>query len=432
MSLSAAELEAFVADVRERSGGLDSERAVELRVVEPFLERLGWDVRGPAVEPQAEVRGVNVSYVLAVDGVPSILVQTAPPGAALDADRVPGVADALTGAGVDWGLVTDGRTFVLLARSEDGVHRQRHDLEALPDATTALQHYTRETSVQRRARDRTDRAEALERLAERREAAVDAVTGALVDVAGDAIDDPARAGAEHLVDELLDAAPEDPRPGESGGESAPEHAATDPESQGAPSSPATPSESPGPAPQRGATESSHDSGVTGAGSTAGGTQTDGSSNDTAPESDRSSTESSRTARGTSGESRGVPDAPPSRPPPTARSSSGEEYVVRFFGGSASVGAVGTDNPAGTLAGAVEFLLENHDLASTLTLPWGVEDGRAVLARTPEHPDGSTMTYYETIGDRWCVWTGGDEAAIRTAIEELTEKAGLRAMFQGDW
>lgn len=439
MSLSASDLDSFVASVHERSAGIDSQRAVELRVVEPFLECLGWDVRGPSVDPQAEVGGVRVAYLLSVDGDPSIAVQTAAPGAELESESVPAVGDVLDRTTLDWGIVTDGQRYVLLAHSDDGVHRRRHRLDALPDALDALQHYTHEAAVRRRESERTDRVAALCHLEERRGEAIDAVTASLVSIAGDVIEDPARSAASGLVDDLLEelpsdsAAPDDSidatasavgardgtsHPTEQDQAGAPERPRSDasgrardssrsPAGSGSHSS-SQPADSAPPA------ESAH--GATG-------TQTTGSQ---ASNSGGASRDESRSAANTADSHEETPL------PPTARTDGDGEYVVRFFGGNASVGAVGTDNPPGTLVGAVRFLLENQELASSVTLPWGVEGDRAVLASTPEHPDGSAMTYYDSIEEEWYVWTGGDEARIRAAIEDLADAVGLRVMFQGDW
>lgn len=409
MSLSESALEDFVASVRERSAGIDSSRAVELRVVEPLLERLGWDVRGPGVDPQVAVGGVEVSYLLSVDGSPSIAVQTAAPGADLQSEFVPALVDALQHCAVDWAIVTDGQRYVLLADDDGDVHRQHHRLDELPDATDALQHYTRAAAAHRAKRQHTDRVDALRRLAANRSEAVEAVTASLASVAGESIEDDARAGAQALVDDLLESAP-----GDAVEESRDSDATSTPDGAAA-----VRDESAQPADDQRATDPARD-------------QSSSESSSATPSNGQATATTGSTTGSTTDAATSEDSESASPPAPTARSTDDGEYVVRFFGGNASVGAVGTDNPAGTLAGVVRYLLENQDLASSVTLPWGVQSERAVLAATPEHPDGTAMQYYESIEDRWYVWTGGDEARIRAAIEELAEVAGLRVMFQGDW
>lgn len=358
MTVSSSALEDVVDRIRDQLGDVESRRAVELRTVEPLLEALGWDVRSPDVEPGVGVAGHRVDYLLSVDGTPAVAVRTAAPGASLE-EHESALRAVLASGGVGWGLLSDGARYVLLARDGDEVHRQQLALPDLPDATDALSHYSYDAASSYVASRSADRSAARERLAAEREAAVEAVTDALVSIAGEAMAEPARAGAAQLVDELA------------------------------------------------ADEGS-------AGDTAGAAGGSAGSSDAADDAADAATPD---------------DADAAADPPASRRG---EYVVRFFGGSASVGAVGTETPGGTLAGVVAFLQENHDLGGAVQLPWGVTDDRARLAPSPEHPDGTPMERFDVVDGDCYVWTGGSVERVRQTIEELADVVDLRVMFQGDW
>lgn len=406
MSLDAAALEAYVDEVRPRVDDLDSVRALELRVVEPLLETLGWDVRSAEVEPDAPLGDDRVDYLLSVDGVAEIVVVTTPPIEEIPEERLRTVASALRSAAPDWGLVTNGATVVLLAVEDGGVHRQSVDLNDLPAAASALEHYERRATARRVASSSADLTEAVERLAANRDAAVDAVAAALVDVAGEGVEDVARARAAALVDDLAATAEGAGTSGES-----PDRAGTSGESPEVSSRAAT---EPGREAPAGAPEAASTGPADGA----------------AAPGDAASTAS--TAAPTAADAASADHEAAVGDPPAVREAGEGTYVVRFFGGTASVGAVGTDTPTGTLVGVVEYLLENQDLASSIALPWGPDDGRVRLARAPEHADGSPMQFYETVAGDVVVWTGGDLDSVQTAITALADQVGLRVMFQGDW
>lgn len=448
MQLSESDLEAFAAHCREQFDDPEppSRRAVQLRIVEPLLERLGWDLRGEDVVPDVDLAGWHVDYLLQVDGVPAIAVAAVDPVTDLESGPAAAAADALGERGVDWALVTDGRRFVLLARAGGRRHSGTLTLADLADGRDALARYARSAARERLEAARRDRTEAAGRLAERREAAIEAVADALVEVAGPALEAEARAAAEALVDEL---APADRTAhgrvdGQVSADES-ERAAGDRER-----SPAD--DGPGDGPPASEESSAAGGPTADAGSAAGegrpgrepasGADADAVSPDTArvdsglDHPDPGRADGARDGGAGTGSERdhGDPDgdAPtsdPGRAPPSAGSG---EYVVRFFGGNASVGAVGTDHPGSTLAGAVEFLAERHGLAESITLPWGGEPGRAIVTAAPEHPDGTPMEYYRAVEGGVCVWTDVDVASAKEAIGDLAEASGLRAMFQGDW
>lgn len=402
---------AELADAVERGAGdgsLDSERAVQLRAVEPLLEILGWDVRGPEVVPETELSGQTVEYLLRIEAQPAVAVRTVPPGTDPTTGALDRLESGLASGAVSRAMVADGRTIVLVLADGDDVHRRSILFQALPEHADALGQFHRSVLEETVTPARTDRREAARRLAANRDAVVDAVTAEIVSVTGSEFEDVVAEESTRTIDALL----EQLDPGDV------EH--DEPAEQ-------EPSEQP----EQDANDASQAAGRTDAaneGRTPARGAGDGVPDTNGGESARASRE--RSEGTVAAESTDEPD----------ESARGGEYVVRFFGGASSVGAVGTQSPDGTVVGVVRYLLENHDLEASLTLPWQTASGTTILARSGEPPDWTTLENAGEDGgrdgdgnrDSVAVRSIDDPPLAKETIEELADATGLRVMYQGDW
>jgi hypothetical protein len=397
MSNSHAELDELADRVEAGAaeGSLSSERAVQLRALEPLLEVLGWDVRGPAVVPAATIGELEVDYLLTVDEVPAILVATAAPSGELQTDGIARIDAGIADSRATRGIATDGSTVVLLVEHDGEVHRRSVPFAELPEHAEALGQFHRTVVARTTAVERADRDAAARRLVENRTEVVESITETIVAVADEPVDDEVAAAADRTIDALVETfRSEDAGDGErdrsdledseDGSERVADAARSEPS---VPDPESTP-------------------GASGTGSPRSGDGSVGSSSATDGRSD---------AAEESAES---------------RTSDGEEYVVRFFGGSSSVGAVGTETPRGTTVGTVRYLLENHGLAASITLPWRYDEGTVVLAEVPGGDGWTTLS--NASGSSISVRPIDDPETARRVIDDLAETAGLRAMFQGDW
>ncbi|WP_135820080.1 hypothetical protein [Halostella litorea] len=362
-------------------------RNTELRLVQPLLAALGWDVHGPAVTAAVDVAADRdpVNYALSVDGRPAVFVDVVACGEPLREADVDRLDAALAAAGVDRGLLTNGRSFVFVGR--DG-SREECRLDDLPDRPDAVAPYTR-SAAESRVGTAADRRAAADRIAARRDEVAADVTDRLVGAADGAAADDLAAAVDRFLDDLLAAL---------AGER-PDSDATDRD---------------GPATERRGNANGSEPPASDGAPQQGGERVDAASG-------------SDSAAG--------PTADDDRPDPASDEDSGE-YVVRFFSGRTSVGAVGTDTPVGATAAAVEYLIERHALAAGLTLPWrpdaADDDGRAVLNHDPMHPNGAPMEATEQLANGYHLLATLDAASARTVVAELADEAGLRPMFQGDW
>jgi len=370
------DLEAFVtrsSRIVERSPSMDV-RATELRIVLPFLDLLGWDVHDREVVPSREVPTddgtVAVDYALRVDRTPVVFVVTGGADGELSPEDGRRLATAMTAAGVEWGIATNGRTFAFLTREGDEQRRVECPIDELLKERAVVAHYTRDAAVERHdRRAREVRTAVAGELADERAALVEAIQDALLGVGdADAIAGEIQVASERFVDGVVAALEAGERPvdfleGDVSGDSA----------------------------------------------AAPGDATDDASEDGTDED--------------VGE--GGPDDDGEESPDT-------EYVVRFFNGRASVGAVGHSTSGGAVAQAVEYMIEQHSLNSRLDLPWGENGGRALLNYDPVHPDGSEMDDPQQLSNGYYVERAVGPEGGQAAVEKLAENSGLRVMFRGDW
>jgi hypothetical protein len=400
--MTGTDLRAYVE--RARSAIVESDdlslRNTELRLVQPFLDALGWDVRRPEVEADVAVpsdRG-PVEYALRVDGRPAVFVDVRPCEAPLreaDIDRLDAALDA---AGVDWGILTNGRSFVFLARDGEETERLQCRLDELPDYEDAVSMYTK-AAADSRPGPAADRRAAAERIAERRSAVAEAITETLVAAAdGAAVADIADIADEFVDDLIVTLGDGD----------------------------VTEDSVDAPATDESATEASGE--ADGAVNDETATETGGDASDRANRTGTASTASDSPTAGSDGRGVDVPET-------TSQTDDGQ-FVVRFFDGRTSVGAIGTGDHVGTTASAIEHLVDQYALDSRLSLPWRPDDsddeGRAVLARRPVHPDGTEMRSYRRLSNDYCLLGTLDVDSAKTVVGELAAQTGMRVMFQGDW
>jgi len=361
-------------------------RATELRIVVPFLRTLGWDVHSRAVVPEYEVDledgTVTVDHALCIHGTPAVFVMVVAAAEELAPEVGRRLTDAMAAADVEWGIATNGRTYAFLSREGGEPKRVGCDLAQLPENGQLLSYYSREAAVERKdERARTSRTEVADELDANRSALVDEVHRAIVPDETDAgpVEGELRTASERFVDDVVGALSAGDNPAESV-DSAPSESAGDAESSGDP----------------------------------------GERDDAAPSPDSSddgSDEEDATDEDEGGISRGSADT---------------EYVVRFFDGRSSVGAIGHSTSDGAMAQAIEYLIEQHKLDSRLDLPWGNGDDRALLNYDPVHPDGTEMADAEQLSNGYYVDRSVDVDVSRAAVETLAEQSGLRVMFRGNW
>ncbi len=388
-------LQAYVSRAEQRIASADSlsERNTQLRLVQPFLTMLGWSLDEIVAEYEVPDHD-TADFALLVEDRPEILVETYACSTELSETDAEALARLLLEIDVDWGILTNGRAFVFIGVDETGaVDRRGVELGELSDRIDIVERYT-EAAASRRVAVRQELfAIAARQLDNDREAIHADLTERVVattgeDVAGtvddavgdflDGLDDTFRARAETATD-----------------------AGTD---------------------EGGANHemSGHNSGSAEASGhlKQGDGQTEGMDQRAGQEASRASVDTIDDL--TTPELGGSTDR-------TLLSDieRDDQFVVRFFDGRSSVGAIGHRNAATATRLAVEYLLEQRALGGSITLPWGPGEGQTVL----DHElDGPSIA----LQNGWQLDTTHSLATARETIEALGGKSGLRTMFQGNW
>lgn len=413
--MDAQELRQYAEQTRERVATTNSlsERNTQLRLVQPFLETLGWSLDRIVAEYEfADARGESVDFALLVGKVPEIVVETRACSEDLREADVEALGSVLLGTDVDWGILTNGRQFVFAGVDETGtLERRPVELDGLPDRMDVVSRYTEQVASRRVERRKERYSTAVERLESDRQAIQNALTERLVATTGDDVAPMVEEATERFLDDLLDAFRERQS-------NTTEHQRNGTDIDSVTDSPSIAADQPDTAgTEQNAQEVSeyekreHDEQSASAQSVAIDdleTPEIGSESLSGMDSERNIGVDSESNRELALDVEGE-----------------EEFVVRFFDGRTSVGAVGHRNAATATRLAVEYLLEHRQLEGSISLPWGPASEEPMV----RHGDsGSSIT----MENGWQLDASVSVPTARAAIEALADESGLRTMFQGNW
>ena len=398
-------LEAYVSQAQQRIASADSlsERNTQLRLVQPFLTMLGWSL--DRIVAEYTVTGHDpVDFALLVDDQPEVLVQTRACSTELSGADAQTLAELLLDTGIDWGILTNGQAFVFIDIDETGaIDRRGVRLDELPDQPEMIERYTAAAASKRAVRRHEQFTHAARRLDTDREALRADLTERVLATTGNEV----TGTVEDAVDDFLDGLSDTFRA--RGGDSE-EATDIDPDEQesrersGAADGSATPTAT--------SQTAQHD---TERGETRGRRDSDTAAIDEIEDLETPAIDDLSTP--------GVDDTGDQKL--LSEIECNEQFVVRFFDGRSSVGAVGHRNAAAATQLAVEYLLEHRDLGHSITLPWGPNDSGVVLSH---ELDGPAVT----LDNGWELDITRSVVTAREAVTALAGKSGLRTMFQGDW
>lgn len=400
--VDAAAVERYVATVRSalEDDPSMSARTAELRVTQPLLDVLGWDLHGGAVVAGFETAAGEVGFALRADGRPRALVETVAPGDEMTPADGERLVEAMRAADVDRGLLLDGRELAVLALRDGERDHRRVALSDLPEHRGLLERFTPDALAA------DERAAAARALADSREAVATDLTDRLLTATEGRCDAPLRRASERFLDQVIrqlgpetrpDSGPsDDPEPNRDRGDAADGGGER---SDGDPAAAATTA----------AADTSD--------ATPGGTERaespPSSDGPTATDADASATRATRPAETTD-----TADQDPS---------DDGEFVVRFFDGSRSVGAVGGSAPLSALLQACKHLQGQRAVFRGLSTPWSPDGVEA-----PVLTDGPVDAPTRQLPTGHYLRTELNREEIGATVEGLAGEAGLRVMLQGDW
>lgn len=193
------------------------EQNTKVKLTQPLIELLGWDLYSPEVELEYSMQVGSgqrkVDYALFLEETPVVLVESKGADTTLtDSDRSQ-LRSYMRLEGVGWGLLTNGRSFVILKRRTnsvrpDEVELGRVDLADLLDCYDLIRTLTKEYietgESSRVAAAIEQRQHAVQTLREQRETVVDTVTEATLETLPDTVRQQVETEADRYVNRLLE------------------------------------------------------------------------------------------------------------------------------------------------------------------------------------------------------------------------------------
>lgn len=194
------------------------EENTRAKLVQPFLELLGWDIYSTDVELEYSIQmgtgTKKVDYALLVDGAPKLLVEAKGLDVGLDNRAKDQLKSYLRQElAAEWGIVTDGDTFEILRKSDrnDGGELSigTFTLDDIAESPDILDIVSRESIASGEANEKIERLRearlAKSRLEENKDDLSEAISTAIVDTVGDIQTISLESEAKVFVDDLVHA-----------------------------------------------------------------------------------------------------------------------------------------------------------------------------------------------------------------------------------
>lgn len=201
-----------------------AEEKTKLRLILPFIELLGWDTRSTEVEPEYTVRmatgKTKVDFALLLGDTPVVFIEAKPARSGLDEDSVEQLRSYMRQKlEVDWGVVTNGKSFEVLTKGDDGRQEEisliQFELDDLKNRPDLLEILSKE-SIQSGKSDAiatqiAQAGEAILHLQQNKEGVAKELNDVLSDEIGTPVPLDTEAKATEFVDELISALEEQRR-----------------------------------------------------------------------------------------------------------------------------------------------------------------------------------------------------------------------------
>lgn len=191
------------------------EQNTRRKIIEPFLELLGWDMLTKEVELEYPVTmgsgTKKVDYALMLEETPVVFVEAKGVDSTIAVTHRDQLRSYLRQTGVNWGLLTNGKEFEVLKRKTEGnrpdeVSIGKFELEELPEKSRVLQAISRESIDTGESEEIAKQIETSRRAAntlrQNKEQISSQITQLVTDEIGEAVSQTIEDGAKQFVDVL--------------------------------------------------------------------------------------------------------------------------------------------------------------------------------------------------------------------------------------
>lgn len=193
------------------------EENTKVKLIQPLIELLGWDVYSADVEleyPMQIGRGnTRADYALQLEGAPVVFIEAKGCDSTLSDSDKSQLTSYMRQKGVDWGLLTNGRTFEILKRRNesdrpDEVSLAEFDLDELNSNWSVMKLLSKELVRSGEADTIAHRIEARKRAVRRlksdKEDVAERVAKLVIDEVGDELAQEIESESKEFVDGLID------------------------------------------------------------------------------------------------------------------------------------------------------------------------------------------------------------------------------------
>lgn len=193
------------------------EQNTKRKLVEPFIELLGWDILTTDVELEYSVQmgagTKKVDYALKLEDTPVVFVEAKGCDTSLSSQHVDQLTSYMRQLGVDWGLLTNGREFKIFRR-DFSTNRPREiclaafSLEAAVEHEYAIKALSVELIESGESPHIAEKIESVQRavasLRDNKEYLAEQITSVVTETVGESVSQQAEDEAKNFVDELID------------------------------------------------------------------------------------------------------------------------------------------------------------------------------------------------------------------------------------
>ncbi|WP_144920446.1 type I restriction enzyme HsdR N-terminal domain-containing protein [Halorubrum salsamenti] len=215
--------EETVSDYVERSRSLVEsspqmdEQNTRARLIDPFIrDVLGWDFYSTGIEMEYSVQmgssKKKVDYALFADGSPAVFVEAKGCDTTISDTHADQLRSYMRQEWVDWGLLTNGKSFVVFRLRKDGGHpdverlgeAELADLTANDWMLAALSEESIQSGTSTEIYQRVERRQnAIAALSEQKDEIAESIRETVVDQVGEVVSQPAESLSKTLVDDLI-------------------------------------------------------------------------------------------------------------------------------------------------------------------------------------------------------------------------------------
>lgn len=193
------------------------EQNTKRKVIEPLIELLGWNILSTDVELEYSVQmgsgTKKVDYALKLEDTPVVFVEAKGCDTPLDQSHEDQLKSYMRQVGVDWGLLSNGRSFEIFRRDLSSNRPKEISLAEFPiqDVTDnehplkALSQASIDSGESRQIAEKIEAVQvAIASLRSNKEDLAEDVTGVVTEVAGNAVSQQVENEAKGFVDELIE------------------------------------------------------------------------------------------------------------------------------------------------------------------------------------------------------------------------------------